>query len=204
MVAIPPLEVHANSSREGFTNIHLTIADPSFPYKTPSPGGGQLSTRKPSQRLHPGEDLLHDRHPRTGAGAGSPGGADYQLHCGVPQDDAAFSEPVEKIREGILKNYSRVDFSLDEVIRQQPFHYDYLRKRFKKEVGVSPLEYMTNLRMKSAEMLLTAMWANEYTVSEIARMCGYDDALYFSRVFKKHYGCSQHLSPKKEERKQAK
>lgn len=35
MVAIPPLEVHANSSREGFTNIHLTIADPSFPYKTP-------------------------------------------------------------------------------------------------------------------------------------------------------------------------
>ena len=35
MVAIPPLEVHANSSREGFTNIHLTIADPSYPYTTP-------------------------------------------------------------------------------------------------------------------------------------------------------------------------
>ena len=70
-------------------------------------------------------------------------------------------------------------------------------KRFKKEVGVSPLEYMTNLRMKSAEMLLTAMWANEYTVSEIARMCGYDDALYFSRVFKKHYGCSPSTFAKK-------
>ena len=56
---------------------------------------------------------------------------------------------------------------------------------------------MTNLRMKSAEMLLTAMWANEYTVSEIARMCGYDDALYFSRVFKKHYGCSPSTFAKK-------
>ena len=83
------------------------------------------------------------------------------------------------------------------MIREQPFHYDYLRKLFKKEVGVTPLEYMTNLRMKNAESMLTAMWTKEYSVSEIALMCGFDDALYFSRVFKKYYGCSPTNFPKK-------
>jgi len=28
------------------------------------------------------------------------------------------------------------------------------------------------------------------SISEIAELCGYDDALYFSRVFKKSFGCS--------------
>jgi AraC-like DNA-binding protein len=49
---------------------------------------------------------------------------------------------------------------------------------------------MTGLRMKNAEALLGAMWTNSYTISEIAQMCGFEDALYFSRVFKKYYGCS--------------
>ncbi len=195
MVAIPPLEVHANSSREGFTNIHLTIADPSFPYKTPfrvaDDDTGSLHSAFTRAKTYYMTDIRGRELVLEALGAL------ITSYIVVFRSSAAFSEPVEKIREGILKNYSRVDFSLDEVIRQQPFHYDYLRKRFKKEVGVSPLEYMTNLRMKSAEMLLTAMWANEYTVSEIARMCGYDDALYFSRVFKKHYGCSPSTFAKK-------
>ena len=49
---------------------------------------------------------------------------------------------------------------------------------------------MTSLRMKKAETLLSAMWTREYSVAEVAEMCGFDDALYFSRVFKKTYGCS--------------
>lgn len=32
-VAIPPHELHSNSSQEGFTNIHLTIQDPTFPFR---------------------------------------------------------------------------------------------------------------------------------------------------------------------------
>ena len=72
----------------------------------------------------------------------------------------------------------------------QSKNYDYLRKLFKKEMGITPLEYMTNLRMKKAEIMLTSMWGNSYTVSEIANHCGFEDALYFSRVFKKTFGCS--------------
>ena len=195
MVAIPPREVHSNSSQDGFTNFHINIADPSFPYKTAfrvtdDEAGSLRSAFSQAKSYYMtdirGRELVLDAL-----------GALITSYIVVFRSSAEFSEPVEKIRESIIRNYSRADFVLDEVIRQQPLHYDYLRKLFKKEVGVSPLEYMTNLRMKSAEMLLTAMWANEYTVSEIARMCGYDDALYFSRVFKKHFGCSPSAYAKK-------
>lgn len=188
LVAIPPKEVHANSSVEGFTNIHITMADPSFPYKSAFRVSDDEAAnvkqafsqakcyymtdiKKRELVLGPLGDLI----------------AGYIV---VFRSNAEFSEPVSKIRSSIILNYSRSDYALDEVIREMPFHYDYLRKLFKKEVGMSPLEYMTGLRMKSAETLLTAMWANEYTITEIAQMCGFEDSLYFSRVFKKYYGCA--------------
>ena len=188
VVAIPPRERHSNASEEGFTNIHMTMEEPSFPYRT-------------AFRVADDED-------RSMMTAFSQAGTYYMTHMNkrelvlaalgdliasyivVFRSNTEFSEPVERIRNAIIRNYSRPDFALDEVIREMPFHYDYLRKLFKKEVGVSPLEYMTGMRMKSAETLLTSMWTNEYSISEIARMCGFEDALYFSRVFKKYYGCS--------------
>ena len=101
----------------------------------------------------------------------------------------------------IFNNYSYSDFALDEAIRELPFHYDYLRKLFKKEMGMTPLEYLTNLRMKKAETMLSIMWGRDYSVAEIAEQCGYDDALYFSRVFKKYFGCSPTVFAKKSGKK---
>lgn len=34
------------------------------------------------------------------------------------------------------------------------------------------------------------MSESEYNISEISMMCGYDEPLYFSRVFKKEFGVS--------------
>lgn len=195
MVAIPPRVVHANSSKDGFTNIHLTMVDPSFPYKTAfrvaDDSVGSLRSAFSQVKFYYMNDVRRRELVLEALGALI---ASYIV---VFRSNAEFSEPVEKLRESIIQNYSRSEYALDEVIRQMPFHYDYLRKLFKKEVGMSPLEYMTSLRMKNAEMLLTAMWANGYSVSEIARMCGFDDALYFSRVFKKNYGCSPTTYAKK-------
>jgi AraC-like DNA-binding protein len=188
VVAIPPREVHANSSSEGFTNIHITMEEPSFPYKTAFRIADDEEGNVKMAFLQAKYFYIGDvKNADLVLAALGDLIASYMIVC---RSNAEFSEPVEKIRSSIRRNYSRPDYALDEVIRGMPFHYDYLRKLFKKEVGVSPLEYMTNLRMKSAETLLTAMWTNEYSVSEIAQMCGFEDALYFSRVFKKYYGCA--------------
>ena len=188
MVVIPPKERHANSSTEGFTNIHLTMAEPSFPYRTAfrvaDDEAGSLRMAVSQAKIYYMTPVKKRELVLAALGDLI---ASYIV---VFRSNTEFSEPVEKIRTSIRRNYSRSDYALDEVMHSMPFHYDYLRKLFKKEVGVSPLEYMTRLRMKSAETLLTAMWTNEYTISEIAQMCGFEDALYFSRVFKKYYGCA--------------
>ena len=188
VVVIPPREVHANSSCDGFTNIHITMADPSFRYKTAfriaDDEEGNVKMAFMQARYYYMGDIKNANLVLAALGDLI---VSYMIVC---RSNTEFSDPVEKIRTSIRRNYSRPDYTLEDVMRGMPFHYDYLRKLFKKEVGVSPLEYMTTLRMKSAETLLTAMWTNEYSVSEVAQMCGFEDALYFSRVFKKYYGCS--------------
>lgn len=188
VAVIPPRERHANTSAEGFTNIHLIMADPSFPYRTAfrvaDDADGSIRAAFTQARAYYMSQM--NKRERVLAALGDL----ITSYIVVFRSNTEFSEPVERIRSAIIRNYSRTDFALDQVIREMPFHHDYLRKLFKKEVGLSPLEYMTGLRMKNAETLLTAMWTNEYTISEVARMCGFEDALYFSRVFKKYYGCA--------------
>ena len=187
LVAIPPKEVHANSSEEGFTNIHLNIMDPSFPYRYSfkvQDESGSIYRALVEARMY----YTSDKAKRELVLA--PLGELIVSYLIVLRSNSEFSEPVEQIRNSILKNYTNPEYALDEYIKGLPFHYDYLRKVFKKELGMSPLEYMTSLRMKNAERLLTTTLNSGHAISEIAQMCGFENALYFSRVFKKYYGCS--------------
>lgn len=104
-----------------------------------------------------------------------------------PYRNTEYSKSVGWIREEIRRGYTDLDFSLKACIGQLPYHYDYMRKRFQKETGSTPLEYLTELRMKKAAMILTDQ-SRDDLMSETARLCGYRDALYFSRVFRKFYG----------------
>lgn len=188
VVCIPPQEIHANCSQEGFTNLHLEIRDPSFPYRTPfrisDDMERHLRVAFEQAKYYYLADIKRSELVLSALGELI---VSYTV---VYRSNSEFSEPVEQIRGLILRSYSDSDFALDQAMAQLPFNYDYLRKLFKKEVGVTPLEYMTRLRMKKAEVMLTAMGAKDYSMAEIASLCGYDDALYFSRVFKKVYGLS--------------
>ena len=60
-------------------------------------------------------------------------------------------------------------------------HFSYL---FSKIYHIGPIDYLIRLRLKKASELLS----KGASVSEAAEQVGYQDALYFSRLFKKHYG----------------
>ena len=59
---------------------------------------------------------------------------------------------------------------------------------FKEHTGVSPYAYLISLRMRLACELLSG---SDMPVKDVAMACGYENALYFSRLFTKRY----HLSP---------
>ena len=61
------------------------------------------------------------------------------------------------------------------------FHFS---RQFQQFTGKSPLKYFNELKMEHACFLLEQ---TSFKVSEIAEQLGYDDALYFSRVFRKVY-----------------
>jgi AraC-like DNA-binding protein len=52
---------------------------------------------------------------------------------------------------------------------------------FKKETGYAPIDFFIHLRMRRACLLLET---TTLSVKEIADALGYDDAFYFSRLFK--------------------
>ena len=194
VVVIPPKERHANFSHDGFTNLHMRMADPSFPYRSAfrvaDDSDGHLKIAFSEAKIY----FLADMRMRELVLAAL--GELITSYLIVYRSNNEFSRPVEKIRGMIINNYADCSFELDEAIRAMPFHYDYLRKLFKKEMGLTPLEYMTQMRMKKAEMMLTAMWGSDYSVAEIGQLCGFEDSLYFSRVFKKHFGCAPSMFAK--------
>ena len=65
----------------------------------------------------------------------------------------------------------------------------YLRRLFEEIYGVSPKEYILNLRIEYAKRLLQS---GQFFVYEVAEMCGFGEPCHFSREFSRRTG----LSPK--------
>lgn len=56
---------------------------------------------------------------------------------------------------------------------------------FKSRIGVSPMHFLNELRVEKAKSLIAA---DTMSISTIASLVGFDDPLYFSRVFKRVTG----------------
>ena len=64
---------------------------------------------------------------------------------------------------------------------------DYLSRVFKRELGITPWEYLNRYRVFRAKELLEA---TSDSVGKVARKVGFSDAAYFSRVFRQVVGIS--------------
>ena len=58
-------------------------------------------------------------------------------------------------------------------------------RQFKSYTGQTPLEYRVTKRMETAKSLLAG---TDLSVTDISSSLGFDDPLYFSRVFKRVFG----------------
>lgn len=97
---------------------------------------------------------------------------------------------VERFCNTIVANISNSQFSIEEALNDFPVSPDHFRKIFKKELGLTPLEYLLQKRIGYSKKLLEIREINRYKIKEIAKLCGFDDQYYFSRLFKKATGVS--------------
>lgn len=92
-----------------------------------------------------------------------------------------------------IQNHFIKEDVLQTALQFSPYSRDYTSKKFRKVIGYSPKQYIIKTRLNFARNLLL----QDITIKEAAYQCGFNDELYFSRIFKKYI----HMSPK-EYRKQ--
>ncbi|MBC2601616.1 AraC family transcriptional regulator [Puniceicoccus vermicola] len=86
-----------------------------------------------------------------------------------------------------LQAHYYVPTALAELQEQLTLHPDYFRDLFRRQMHESPNRYLTTLRMRAARYFLKD---SVMSIKEVAARCGYTDALYFSRAYRKFWNHS--------------
>lgn len=87
---------------------------------------------------------------------------------------------ISKIKEYLTENYAD-DLTLERLSQSFFLSKSYLQKQFKKYIGISPWDYLLQLRMTEGKRLLRT---SDFSVHEIAWRVGFNDVSYFVQVFR--------------------
>lgn len=81
-----------------------------------------------------------------------------------------------------LKNNYQNGCNISDVCANLHLSRSYLHSLFKKNLAISPQQYLLNLKLSHAQKLLTQ---TDYSLEQIANLVGYKDPFTFSKAFKR-------------------
>lgn len=91
---------------------------------------------------------------------------------------------MEKAIHFFHENFSK-NIEIEQYAREHHMSTCWFIRSFKKYIGMPPRKYLTSIRINKARELLES---TDYSVGEIGCIVGYENPLYFSRIFKKQTG----------------
>lgn len=108
---------------------------------------------------------------------------------------------------GYVMNFINSNFatpiSLENLAESVGYSYHHFRHIFKDSYGISPKQYILNVRMNHAKLLLQQ---KKLSVRQVSQMCGFKSDSQFVAAFRKHTGLSplsyKHATDNFEERAQ--
>jgi two-component system response regulator YesN len=106
------------------------------------------------------------------------------------RDAAQWSNYHPAVRAGlhcIEQRFTDSALTLNEVAEAAGLSPNYFSTLFRKEVGCTFGEYLTQIRMRRARQLLRS---TPQRTAQVARAVGYQDTHYFSNLFRKTQGCA--------------
>lgn len=184
LLIIPPDTPHAHLSPEGAEHFVLQLRDTALSIRTPL-----LLTDDDNQSIrHLFADACYlFQHDPEGSTLLAFYAQLIGQHISRRRTFSPQSQLVADIAQSIAQNYANPHYELDALLLSAPYCQDYLCRLFRQEMHTTPHKYLADLRLQSAaDMLRTG----SRSIAEVARLCGHVDPLYFSRMFKKKYGCS--------------
>jgi len=96
------------------------------------------------------------------------------------------SNITEEVKQYIFENYHD-EITLSTMANSVYVSTYYLAHTFKKDMGISPIQFLINYRMNKAKELLHE---TDMRIAEIAFKVGYENVNYFNLLFKKVNGIS--------------
>ena len=90
-----------------------------------------------------------------------------------------------RIEEYVMNNFTRQDFSAEEIAEDLDLSLGYIRQIFRAERGITLNDYIISCRINKAKELLIK---TEDTAKDISELVGYYDNRYFYTIFKKKVG----------------
>ncbi|MBR6626556.1 MAG: helix-turn-helix domain-containing protein [Lachnospiraceae bacterium] len=92
---------------------------------------------------------------------------------------------VQLAQEYIANYYWRSDLHVGEMASILHVDRTHLFRLYKEALGISPQQYLARIRLERACRLLKG---TDRSIQAVAASVGYEDALYFSKIFKKAQG----------------
>jgi len=96
-----------------------------------------------------------------------------------------FSAYIDLAKRYIEEHFTESDINLDQIAGQIQMSVSYFSMEFKKHLGQTYIEFLTDLRIRRAKELLQG---TSLKISEISDMVGYENPSYFNYIFKKNTG----------------
>lgn len=96
----------------------------------------------------------------------------------------AVAEKIDQARS-IMRENMLTDITPEQVADKINMSYSWFRKTFKEYTNVSPAHYITQLKLQKAKLMLLN---SPLSIKEIAFYLKYEDAAYFSAIFRKYVG----------------
>ncbi|MBE6787752.1 MAG: helix-turn-helix transcriptional regulator [Ruminococcaceae bacterium] len=112
----------------------------------------------------------------------------YLLNCQEHEqiiDSITSDQKIKNAIDYIHTNYRSGSIDISYLAKMCSVSETYFRKLFKMIYGVSPKQYILNLKLEIASQLLQSGF---YTISEVSDKSGFNDEKYFSKLFKKRFG----------------
>lgn len=102
----------------------------------------------------------------------------------LKERNATGSDLLHQAAEYLRRNFS-AELRVADLAARFGFSEGYFYRAFKRRLGVTPVEYLTRLRVEQAQKLLQH---SSMSIARVARLVGYRDPLYFSRIYRKWTG----------------
>lgn len=107
----------------------------------------------------------------------------------APRVSGFIQDEIDRARAFFDEHYNE-EISIEQYAVSRNMSTSWFNRSFRSAVGTSPMQYILDVRIRNAQTLLET---TDYSVTSIAALVGYENPMYFSRLFRKAKG----LSPSK-------